>query len=161
MAFKIKHRHTKELEAVDLVNLLAAPVKAQGVRQRLDYLEQELKKLPQVPITTRHFFAHGLYAREIAIPKGTLLTGLIHTTEHLNIISKGDISVLTEQGPKRVQAPYTMVSPPGTKRAGYAHEDTVWTTIHANGENLQDIDQLEAVLIAPDYESVPLTVIDV
>lgn len=120
-------------------------------RERLDALEAELLRHPQVEIPPRHYFAKGLYAREITIPRGTLLTGKIHTTQHLNIISQGEISVLTEHGPKRVKAPCTLVSPPGTKRAGYAHEDTVWTTIHANPTDETDVDKLEALLITPTY----------
>lgn len=122
-----------------------------NIRERLDALETELRKHPQVEITPRHYFAKGLYAREITIPAGTLLTGKIHTTQHLNIISKGDISVLTEHGPKRIQAPCALISPPGTKRAGYAHEETVWTTIHANPNDLTDPDVLESILITPVY----------
>ena len=105
-------------------------------------------------ITPVHYFAKGLYAREIFIPKGTLLTGKIHRTEHLNIISKGDISVVTEEGTKRITAPFTMIAKPGTKRVGYAHEDTVWTTVHATDET--DLEKIELELIAADYGELSL-----
>jgi hypothetical protein len=120
-------------------------------RAKIVALENELKKMPQVEIRTTHHFAKGLYAREIFIPKGVLLTGKIHRTEHLNIISQGDISVVTEFGTKRVQAPYIMVAKPGTKRVGYAHEDTVWITVHGTEET--DLEKLEQELIAPDFEA--------
>lgn len=126
------------------------PTPAQ-IRERLDALEAQMRTYPQVDIPPRHYFAKGLYAREITIPRGTLLTGKIHTTQHINIISRGDITVLTEQGPKRVTAPCTLISPPGTKRLGYAHEETVWTTIHANPDDLTDPDVLESILITPVY----------
>ena len=103
-----------------------------------------------VEIHARHIFAKGLYARQILIPAGTLLSGKIHKTEHLNIISMGEITVLTEQGPMRIQAPCTLVSPAGTKRIGLAHTDTVWTTIHATEET--DLEALEDQLIAADYD---------
>lgn len=122
-----------------------------SLREKIDHAEALMKEHGHViEIATTHYFAKGTYAREIFIPKGTLLTGKIHKTEHLNIISKGDISVMTEHGPMRVQAPFTMVSPPGTKRIGYAHEDTVWTTIHGTEET--DLEKLEEQLIATDYE---------
>jgi len=113
-----------------------------------------MRTLQQVDIKPVHYFAKGLYAREIFIPKGTLLTGKIHKSEHLNVISKGDISVVTEFGTKRIIAPFTMVSQPGTKRVGYAHEDTVWTTIHATEET--DMEKVERELIAEDYEELSL-----
>jgi len=61
-------------------------------------------------------------------------------------MSCGDLSVLTEEGIQRVQAPFTIVSPAGTKRIAYAHEDTVWTTIHGTHET--DLDKIESDLIA-------------
>ena len=121
------------------------------IREKLDALEAQMRTYPQVEIIPRHYFAEGLYAREITIPKGTLLTGKIHHFQHLNIISQGDITVLTEQGPKRVTAPCTLISPPGTKRLGYAHAETVWTTVHANPEDIQDVEKLEAVLVSESH----------
>lgn len=131
------------------------PVDTLAMRAKLQRLESEMLKCEQVEIQVKHIFSEGLYAREIFIPKGTLLTGKIHLTEHLNIISQGDISVLTEHGMKRIKAPCAIVSSAGIKRAGYAHEDTVWTTIHATNET--DLEKLEAELIAPDYAALDET----
>lgn len=124
-------------------------VKGVSVRDKILNLENELRKMDQLEVEPVHYFAEGIYAREITIPKGAVLTGKIHKTEHLNIVSKGDISVVTEFGSKRIQAPFTFVAQPGTKRVGYAHEDTVWTTVHASKE--RDLVKLEEELIAPDY----------
>lgn len=110
-------------------------------------LESEMAKLPQADFPTTHHFSDGIYAREIFIPKGSLLTGKMHATDHLNIISQGDISVLTENGIERIKAPATIMSKAGMKRVGYAHEDTVWTTIHGTRET--DLYRLEAELIIP------------
>ena len=145
----------KELECADIVQLATNAFEDASIRERILYLEDAMKQSPhQVEIEPTHYFAKGLYAREITVPKGTLLTGKIHKAEHFNIVSKGDISVLTEDGPKRVQAPFFMVSRPGTKRVGYAHEDTVWTTIHACTET--EIEKIEAELIADDYDAFDL-----
>lgn len=103
----------------------------------------------QIEIPVEHGFAAGIYARTIRIPAGTILTGKIHRTEHLNIISAGAIEVATEDGTRLIEAPCIFVAPPGTKRAGYTLSDTVWTTVHATHET--DLDRLEAELIAPDY----------
>lgn len=103
----------------------------------------------EIPVT--HYFADGLYGREILIPKGATVSGKIHKTRHINVISKGEISVLTEKGIERLKAPFTFVAPPGTKRIGYAHEDTIWTTFHASEET--DLEKLEAELIAPSFEA--------
>lgn len=127
---------------------------ALDLRGKIDQLEALMLREPQVEIEPVHYFAHGLYAREITIKAGTLLTGKVHRTEHLNIVSKGRIVVWTEDGMREVSAPFTMISRPGTKRVGYALEDTVWTTIHATEET--DLVKLEAALIAPSHETLAL-----
>lgn len=124
-----------------------------SMRDKINRLEAHMLAQPQVEIPPVHHFADGIYAREITIPAGTLLTGKIHKTEHLNIVSKGRIVVWTEDGMKEVCAPFTMVSRPGTKRVGYALEDTVWTTIHATEE--RDLDALETQLIAATHDDMP------
>lgn len=130
----------------------ASPLLQADLRETILSLEAAMKESPgQIDIDTSHYFTKGLYAREIYIPAGTLLTGKIHKEPHLNIISKGEISVLTEHGPIRIKAPCTMVSQPGIKRVGYAHADTVWTTIHANPTDESDVETLEDQLIAADY----------
>ena len=102
-------------------------------REEINRLGARMLRMPQLKIQTTHHFAKGLYAREIFIPAGALLTGKVHKCEHLNIVSKGRIQVWTEDGMKEVCAPFTLVSRPGTKRVGLAIEDTVWTTIHSTG----------------------------
>jgi hypothetical protein len=108
-----------------------------------------MREHPQIAIETRHYHADGLYAREITIPAGCLLTGKVHKREHINIVAKGCISIVTDEGEKLVEAPCVMVSKPGTKRVGYAHEETVWVTVHATTET--DVEKLELELVTDDY----------
>lgn len=134
---------------------MTAIIEQPAVRQKLQQLERAIVEcLPQVELKIVHHFSDGLYARELHIPKGTVLTGHIHKTQNLNIMSKGDMTVLTEDGPVRVQAPFTIVSPPGTKRAAYAHEDTVWTTIHPT--ELTDVDEIEKAFIVKTFDEYQL-----
>ena len=99
-------------------------------REKVQALEDEIAKLPQVDCPVRHYFAPGLYAREMTIPAGVTLTGAVHRTEHLSTISAGRILVEDGTGMVEICAPYTFVSKPGAKRAGFAIEETVWTTYH-------------------------------
>lgn len=100
-----------------------------ALRSKVLDLEGHMLQLPQLDLKVVHHFSNGVYARELHIPAGTILTGAIHKFENLNIMSKGDMTIVTETGPMRVQAPFTVVSPPGTKRVAYAHTDTIWTTV--------------------------------
>ncbi|AIY40191.1 Phage protein [Collimonas arenae] len=108
-------------------------------------LEAEMCQLPQVNCPHWDYFAPGLYARQMFINKGVALTGAVHRTEHLCIIS-GDISVTADEGVKRITHLQKIISSkPGTKRAGYAHLDTYWTTVHATTET--DLEKLVLELV--------------
>lgn len=116
------------------------------VREKVLYLESEMKKMPQIEIAIKHYFSEGLYAREMFIPKGVMLTGKIHKYTQLNILSKGEMSVLIDNDVVRVKAPYTFVAKAGSKRVFLAHEDSIWTVVH--GTNETDLDKIEAHFIA-------------
>lgn len=115
----------------------------------IQQFERQLKAMPgQIQIEPVHYFADGLYGREITIPAGTVLTGKIHKAAHLNFLMRGEITVWTEQGMRRLVGPQVIVSQPGAKRVGLAHTDTVWITVHASKET--ELDKLEAELIEPE-----------
>lgn len=126
--------------AVQDAALCGAPSKA-GIER----LEHEMLKMPQVEIKTEHTFGPGFYARTITIPAGTVLTGKVHRTEHIFMVVKGDITLITEEGRVRVQGGYQTISKPGTKRAGYAHTEVVCTNVHITEE--KDLVKLEQQLI--------------
>lgn len=118
-------------------------------REAIAKLEDAIRQLPPVEAPVSHHFSPGIYAREMFIPRGTVLTGKIHLTDHLCLITQGDISVLTESGVKRLKAGAVVHTKAGMKRAGYAHEDTRWVTVHATDET--DVDLLEATLVADEF----------
>lgn len=91
--------------------------------------EDEMLKMPQVELPVRHIFSPGVYARELTIFAGCALTGAVHRFEQLNILSAGKMRLLVDGEFRDIEAPYTVVSPPGTKRIAVALTDCVWTTI--------------------------------
>jgi len=114
-------------------------------------------------ILTHHFspvdekYGCGTYAREMFIPKDTLIIGKIHRHQHLNFIMKGKVSVATEFGKKYFEAPCIFVSEVGLKRAVYAEEDTIWVTVHMtehSGE--ENLSKIEEEVISPSYEEMNL-----
>jgi len=98
----------------------------------------------ELPI--KHFIHGGIYAREMEIPEGTVLTGKIHLVDHIFTLSKGELSVMTDDGIKRIEAPFTFNVRAGIKKIGYAHTDVVCTTYHATTET--DIDKIESSLFS-------------
>lgn len=131
---------TYELTTREKVNAFEAEMKNAIARERARNSNIEAK------IETKHYFSKGVYAREITIPAGTILTGHIHKYTNLNIISKGKIEVLVGDELQIIEAPAIIVSPPGTKRIARAIEDTVWTTIHGTDET--NVDKIEQEFIA-------------
>ena len=117
-----------------------------GSRQVVFDMERLMHQVPQVELKVKHYFSKGVYARELHIPAGVILTGEIHKFENLNILSQGKIEVLTEKGMQEVEAPFTIVSPSGTKRIARAITDCIWTTIHGTDEN--DLNIIEKTFIA-------------
>lgn len=128
------------------------------MREAILHLEKEMTKMPDAligdndlcPLT--HTFADGMYVREIFIPKGTAIVGKIHKHSHPNFLQSGEVTVFTEEGGlERIKAPRSIISPAGTKRVVYAHQDTVWITVHSNPYNITDLDKLEDMIISKNY----------
>lgn len=111
----------------------------------IDKAEAELLKFPPVTCPLVHLFTPGLYVRQIRMPAGTMLTSRVHKTTHPFIVLCGCISVISESERVTYDAsivPYVGVTPAGTRRALYAHTDTVWATFHANPEGIDNADEM-------------------
>lgn len=121
-------------------------------REQVERLEGLMLAHPDakpVEIPVEHRFATGLYAREIAIPAGTLMTGKVHRADHVSIILSGEMNVLTETGMRHVIGPEVYISPAGTKRVGIALTDVRWITVHVNPDDSRDIELIEARVAEP------------
>jgi hypothetical protein len=77
------------------------------------------------PVT--HLFANGVCSREMFMPKGTIVVSRVHKEDCINVLSEGEVAVLSEEGEVRLTAPYKFVSKAGTKRVIVAYTDTVWS----------------------------------
>ena len=99
-------------------------------RNKMEALEDSiLHSGAMVELECKHYFAHGTYTRELFIPKHTILTGRIHLHSTINIISRGKIRVITDDGEHDIEAPHTFVSGPMVKKAGFTLEDTIWLNV--------------------------------
>lgn len=123
---------------------------SRAFNKKFDELEAAIfdsvgKETAQHNVTIQNIFTPGVYMRQMFVPAGNILTGMIHKTEHPFIMSLGVIQLFTEEEPNGVQviAPYTGITTPGTRRCIYALEDTIWTEIHPNPDNCQDMDILQ------------------
>lgn len=126
------------------------------MRGKIQALEEAIKADPhsmtQANFDTRHHFVPGVYVRELVIPKDVLLTGKIHKTEHLCILSQGKVSVWTDEGMKTLEAPAIVHSMPGIKRVLYAHEDSTWINVHHNPTDEKDLEKIDEIYVVDSYE---------
>jgi quercetin dioxygenase-like cupin family protein len=104
--------------------------------------EEFAKTQPQIEIPVTHRIHGGMYMREITIPKDCYITGHIYKFNHFDVMISGDITVSTDSGEKQRLTGYNVFNGMnGKKRAGYAHEDTTWLTVHPfngfDGEEIQ------------------------
>lgn len=100
------------------------------IGEKIEQMEDSLLDMPQVEIPVESLFVNGMYARKILIPKDTILTGRVHLADYVDIMLSGDITVATPEGAKRFTGFNIFEGKQGRKRAGYAHEDTHWVTVH-------------------------------
>lgn len=101
--------------------------------ERLDSLERAMldSGLPAIHMPVTHRFTPGLYAREIFMPAGTLLTSKIHNTEHPFCVLEGVARVfIPGEGVVELAAGHVGITKPGTRRVLYIVEDCRWITFH-------------------------------
>ena len=101
-----------------------------------------------------HYRIPGVYARELKLKAGTILTGKIHNFESMGILSQGRMRILTSEGAKIVEAPYVTVDKPGIKRLGVCETDCTFVSIHrTDAETIEDI---EDELVSDTFEQFEL-----
>jgi quercetin dioxygenase-like cupin family protein len=116
-------------------------------RAKILELENEMSKHEQVKLDPVHYLAGGVYARELLIPKGVVVTGKVHKGDHLFFVMSGDLEVMTDDGVKRIKAPAILSSKAGIKRVAYAYEDTICVAVHATDKT--EIKDIEDELVEP------------
>jgi hypothetical protein len=110
------------------------------------------------PYINTHHFADGVYVRAYYGFKGSMVVSQVHLHEHITILAAGHCRVVsTMQNEEQVDVYKDfaiMKTPPHTKRALYFLEDTTILTIHPNPENVQDVEAIEHILVADDFEDI-------
>lgn len=134
----IAEKYNKDLST--LSNMEKIELTEYYLKNYFDGTEQSAKELP-----LEHFICNKTYTRQITLSKDILLTGKVHNFDHVSILSKGDVSVMTDEGVTRIKAPATWISKAGTKRLIYVHEETIWSTIHHSENTL--VEDLEKEIV--------------
>jgi hypothetical protein len=93
-------------------------------------LESALMSLPQCDLQEYEKFMGSLYVRKIVIPKGAALTSRVYKRNYADIMISGDITINDSNGTYRLTGFNLLEGNAGRKRAGFAHEETIWVTVH-------------------------------
>ncbi len=124
-----------EVEAIDA----SAPT-----REKIQKLQETMLPIQSEQPKPSHFFAPGMYLRELVVPAGMLMVGKIHKHEHFLLVLKGRAEVISEFGRMVVEAGHISISPAGVKRVVLALEDTQFVTVHVNKNDSQDLAVIES-----------------
>ena len=100
----------------------------------------------------KHTFVDGVYVREMKFKKDSAVVGAIHKHLHVWFLLYGRLFIATEDFQEEYIAPCYVVAKPGSKRVIYAAEDSLFVNIHANPENITDIEELEKQLVSLTHE---------
>ena len=100
----------------------------------------------------KHTFADGIYVRQMTIAKDEMIIGAIHKHLHVWILLSGCITVLTNGELKEYKAPCTVLSEPGVKRIIFGNEESIFTNVHKNPTNTEDIKELEKQIVSLNYD---------
>lgn len=109
--------------------------------------------LAPVNLTYEHYFADGVYVRMMKCPKGAVVIGKPHRTEHISILLKGSCTITNDDGSTVfIEAPQIAVTPAGKKKMAYVHEEIWFLNVHPT--DTTNLDEIEKRVIIPEEEFV-------
>jgi hypothetical protein len=123
---------------------------ATPTREQITRLQEAMLPIQCPQPEPTHFFAPGMYLRELTVPAGMLLVGKIHKHSHFLVVTKGRAEVISEFGRTIVEPGHISVSQAGVKRVVLALEDTQFITVHLNSTDTEDLAVIEAEHIEPE-----------
>jgi len=125
-------------------SLSSNAISANIQKAQIEALQDELLKMEQADIVTKHHFSDGIYERTIIVPPWTVLTGAAHKTKYKIRLEKGTIAVNVGTEVKVLTAPMEFEAQAGEQRVGRVfEEEVIWTDIYENEDNCKDIEILE------------------
>tara|TARA_R110002110_G_scaffold61393_2_gene172396 strand:- start:41 stop:487 length:447 start_codon:yes stop_codon:yes gene_type:complete len=106
--------------------------------------------IPEIPIESS--FADQIYVRKMTMKADQLIVGAIHNHQHVWFLLTGHVSINNNGEIIDYIAPCYTISEPGSKRAIYAHEDSIFVNIHKNPLNIKDIKELQKEIVSLTVE---------
>lgn len=86
---------------------------------------------------------NGVHVSRFDIPRGTIMLSHCHVFDHVSILAKGRVELLTERHLKVLEGPVEVVINANVKHGLHALTDTVWYCIHAGAPEVRDAPSLD------------------
>jgi quercetin dioxygenase-like cupin family protein len=96
---------------------------------------------------TSHYFSDGVYAKQMALPKGHTALTHSHIYDHLSILSQGEVFITCNGTKIHAKAPYCINIKAGVEHQIDAIEDAIFYCIHAISEADKQLNNIDKVLI--------------
>ena len=121
-------------DTINSIDELAVSIQARVANGELSAMETPLK----------HYHTKNLYGRRIIVPAGCIFTTAVHKVDHISVALRGRITMLNADGESQeVIAPDMFITPAGTHRVVYVHEEVEFATIHhceeQDGDNIVEV----------------------
>ena len=113
-----------------------------NARQKAERMQAAMLGTEQVDCPIEHYFAPGMFAREMSIPRGVLVVGAVHKTTNISCLSAGTVRLITDAGYVDHTAPKKVLIKAGSKNQWLALDDAVLTNYFPNPDNETDIAKL-------------------
>lgn len=137
------------MQMLNMNNIIPAEFMHRGpTLQEIFDIQDRLAQGTPVEMPTTNQWAPHVCLRSIFMPADSFVVGKMHRTEHFNIILKGSVTVLMEDGPQRFDAPCVFISKAGVKKVLYNHTDVWWAVPHVTETTTEEA--LEAEVIMPE-----------
>lgn len=116
-----------------------------NIQSQLPVATEQMLQMPQADCPVVHHFGPNLCIREVFMPAGTLAIGHAQKYEHTNILLRGSVMVVNDDGSTSVlKAPMIFTGKPGRK-VGYVLEDMVWQNVYST--DLKNPEDVEAFFV--------------
>jgi quercetin dioxygenase-like cupin family protein len=101
--------------------------------------------IKEIPIT--HEFADQIYIRKMIMPADYVVAGATHKHKHAWFLLQGKVTIKEKGETVTHIAPCYTISKPGAKRIIYAHEKSIFISVHKNPSNTKNIKKLEKQIV--------------
>lgn len=119
-------------------------------RQDAIGFENVMRQHDGVDMPHYNHFGQGWYMRELPVPAGHMVAGMIHKTYNIFALIKGQMAISSGLGRDVFTAPFCYITQPGEKRFLWALTDCVIANIHETDETDPEI--LLDMMVCNTYE---------